>query len=144
MKTCKHCQSPLDPTKPENIFCNRSCAASFNNKAPGRKHGPAPTKPKNPPKQKLLPRTAEEQRLLSREQFQCSKAKNHYKVAIGDRAAIRAIYLSCPQGYEVDHIVPFFAGGAHHEDNLQYLTPSANKAKHKADIKKYGAIWSGQ
>jgi hypothetical protein len=47
-------------------------------------------------------------------------------------AKIRKIYAECPEGYEVDHIVPL-AGrtvcGLHVEHNLQYLTPRENQAK---------------
>jgi 5-methylcytosine-specific restriction endonuclease McrA len=42
---------------------------------------------------------------------------------------IREIYLNCPAGFEVDHIVPLSRGGKHHEDNLQYLTIEENRRK---------------
>ena len=42
---------------------------------------------------------------------------------------IKQIYLDCPKGYEVDHIIPISKGGLHHEDNLQYLTISENRRK---------------
>jgi len=46
-----------------------------------------------------------------------------------DLAAIRKIYLNCPDGYEIDHIIPLSKGGLHHQDNLQYLTRSENASK---------------
>lgn len=49
--------------------------------------------------------------------------------ADADRQKIQKIYEECPDGYEVDHIVPISKGGLHHQDNLQYLTPDANKRK---------------
>ena len=46
-----------------------------------------------------------------------------------DMKIIKEIYLNCPEGYEVDHIIPISKGGLHHQDNLQYLTPTENKQK---------------
>jgi len=46
-----------------------------------------------------------------------------------DKDKIKQIYLNCPDGYEVDHIIPLSKGGKHHEDNLQYLTLSENRKK---------------
>lgn len=40
------------------------------------------------------------------------------------------IYQTCPEGYEVDHIIPISKGGKHHPDNLQHLTISENRRKH--------------
>jgi hypothetical protein len=45
---------------------------------------------------------------------------------------IKEIYLSCPEGYEVDHIYPLQGEntcGLHVETNLQYLTTFANRSK---------------
>lgn len=48
-----------------------------------------------------------------------------------DLELVTAIYIYCPPGYEVDHIVPLSrrAGGKHAPENLQYLTASANRRK---------------
>ena len=46
-----------------------------------------------------------------------------------DMSKIREIYLNCPKGYEVDHIIPISKGGLHHQDNLQYLTEHDNRSK---------------
>ena len=46
--------------------------------------------------------------------------------------AIRDIYVNRPEGYHVDHIIPLRGkkvSGLHVENNLQYLTPTANKIK---------------
>lgn len=54
--------------------------------------------------------------------------------------AIKQIYINCPKGYEVDHIIPLqgkLVSGFHHENNLQYLTKSQNcKKNNKLTINK--------
>lgn len=52
-----------------------------------------------------------------------------------ERAAIEAFYDACPDGHEVDHIVPFNhlqhgnrITGLHTLANLQYLTPAQNRS----------------
>jgi 5-methylcytosine-specific restriction endonuclease McrA len=47
-----------------------------------------------------------------------------------ERKKITDIYLNCPKGYEVDHIIPISKNGKHHPDNLQYLTITENRKKH--------------
>ena len=49
-----------------------------------------------------------------------------------DKNKIERFYLGCPEGYEVDHIVPCRGEnvtGLHVLENLQYLPISANKHK---------------
>ena len=46
-----------------------------------------------------------------------------------DLKLIQSIYENCPQGHEVDHIIPISKGGLHHQDNLQYLPQSLNRQK---------------
>jgi 5-methylcytosine-specific restriction endonuclease McrA len=43
---------------------------------------------------------------------------------------ILQMYISCPKGYEVDHITPISRGGKHHPDNLQILTMRENRKKY--------------
>lgn len=50
--------------------------------------------------------------------------------ASGSSKLIKLIYLNCPAGYVVDHIMPLAKGGLHHEDNLQYLPAKVNLQKH--------------
>jgi 5-methylcytosine-specific restriction endonuclease McrA len=46
-----------------------------------------------------------------------------------DIKALQQFYLNCPNGYEVDHIIPISKGGLHTLENLQYLTISENRRK---------------
>ena len=46
-----------------------------------------------------------------------------------DRKIMQQIYENCPDGYEVDHIIPISKGGLHHQDNLQYLPWKQNRQK---------------
>lgn len=49
-----------------------------------------------------------------------------------DLDAIKSFYLNCPEGHEVDHIIPLDhpeISGLHVLSNLQYLTISENRSK---------------
>ena len=49
-----------------------------------------------------------------------------------DLNKIKEIYLNCPEGYTIDHIIPLqgkLVSGLHVEANLQYLTKSDNSSK---------------
>ena len=46
-----------------------------------------------------------------------------------DLKLMQELYENCPEGYEVDHIIPISKGGLHHQDNLQYLTKAQNRSK---------------
>lgn len=43
--------------------------------------------------------------------------------------AIKDFYFNCPEGYEVDHIIPLSKGGKHRLSNMQYLTIRENRRK---------------
>lgn len=62
-------------------------------------------------------------------------------VSWADTREIAAIYLYCPEGYHVDHIIPLqgeLVCGLHCEHNLQYLTAADNLSKgNKFDISTY-------
>lgn len=53
-------------------------------------------------------------------------AKN---ISEAERFLIKRFYEECPQGYEVDHIIPLIEGGEHRMDNLQWLTKERNRMK---------------
>lgn len=46
-----------------------------------------------------------------------------------DIKGLQKFYENCPEGYEVDHIIPISKGGLHSLENLQYLTKSENRKK---------------
>lgn len=51
---------------------------------------------------------------------------------------IKLIYKYCPDGYEVDHMVPISDGGLHHESNLCYLPKGVNQSKGAKTIEEFG------
>jgi hypothetical protein len=128
-------------------FCSRSCSASFNNKGI-RRHG-NPLNPslkcafcqlptKNSGKKycsrkcygssKRLPE--EERKLKQRHSFMKYYMKKKRQTPLNANIdKIKEIYLNCPAGYEVNHIIPISKGGPHHQDNLQYLTVTENRKK---------------
>ena len=55
--------------------------------------------------------------------------KKNQTPADADIKAIKEFYLNCPEGYEVDHIIPISKGGLHTLENLQYLTILENRKK---------------
>jgi len=45
------------------------------------------------------------------------------------KAKLSEFYRNCPEGYEVDHIVPLARGGEHMLENLRYVSKEVNKRK---------------
>lgn len=149
---CLHCSSTIIHTKK---FCNSSCAAKHNNLG-RRRHG----KPKNNclicgektkssrSKYCSFFCSGESRRKnLSRETI--LRQQRHYFMSYytrkksqtppdADLVKIKEIYINCPEGHEVDHVIPLNKGGLHHQDNLQYLTISENRRKgDKLDWRSY-------
>ncbi len=46
-----------------------------------------------------------------------------------DIEALQEIYLTFPEGYEVDHKMPISKGGLHYPSNLQHLPMPENRRK---------------
>ena len=51
---------------------------------------------------------------------------------------IKLIYENCPDGYQVDHMIPLANGGLHYESNLCYLPASINSSKGAKGIEEFG------
>ena len=141
--SCLHCSLPIVKT---NKFCNLSCSASHNNK----KRQPKQSDDKTCTQcntlltgvQKIYcsrqcsgqarkkNRPAEYYKAINRETYRRYIARRKWQTPIGeDIKAIKQFYLNCPDGYEVDHIMPISKGGAHSLENLQYLTKEENRRK---------------
>lgn len=71
---------------------------------------------------------------ILREAVHRSRARKNGLLPDGvDINLMKNIYIFCPKGYEVDHIVPFARSGLHEPDNLQYLPINQNRTKHTGD-----------
>lgn len=143
---CLHC----GVTTPNPKFCSRSCSASYTNRGI-RKHGNPPNNclvcgalTKNAKRKYCSAKcsgigvgaarktwsTEEERKALQRHWFMSYYTKKRNQTPPdADPEKIREIYLKCPEGHEVDHIIPISKGGLHHQDNLQYLTIHENRSK---------------
>ena len=145
---CKHCGIMIPFDKKYNSFCSRSCSATFNNTGQIRSKfekvhcqicgtltnhnnkycskkcfGIANTK--YTPEESIQVR-----RSRTRESSAAYRAKLRNQTPIDvDRKAISEFYSNCPEGYEVDHIIPISKGGLHELSNLQYLTITENRKK---------------
>lgn len=113
-KTCAHCSKDFSVVnfrsegKWEIKFCSHSC--STKSRYLGEKH-----------KRKVLNAVAATRRARLKEAS--------VDLTDEEKDEIMKIYLECPDGHEVDHIIPISKGGKHHPKNLQYLTVSENRKK---------------
>ena len=70
--------------------------------------------------------------LLNSAQARRRAAKLQRTPSWSNEGVLDAIYLNCPEGYHVDHIIPLqgeLVSGLHVETNLQYLTATENHSK---------------
>lgn len=151
---CQNCRTILPQNKKRNKFCGKSCSAKFNNIGV-RRHGQSPgnckvcnekTKSaerlycsrtcfgvdkKGKTKQGILILDKEKHERIRNATSQSKYRAKQYRVLdpAADKEKIKLIYENCPEGYEVDHIIPLSKGGKHHEDNLQYLPWRENRSK---------------
>jgi 5-methylcytosine-specific restriction endonuclease McrA len=141
---CRHCDTLLIKKDKTAIFCDRSCAASYNNKGI-RRHG----KPRNKclicdnltasHAQKYCSKTCfgvASRKSIEHKRSRAAAEQSEYRArryrvfaSDADKILIKEIYKNCPTGYEVDHIIPLSRGGLHHQDNLQYLSKIENRKK---------------
>jgi hypothetical protein len=151
---CAHCKDKLPQNKRRNKFCGSSCSAAHNNSKrviKPRHNNSKRVKPR--PKCKYCGKATrtlqnkycsqkcssddrrvddEYKKAMNRAHQAAYRAKHGYVRAYApdaNKETIKEMYANCPEGYEVDHIVPLSKGGLHHEDNLQYLTVSENRQK---------------
>lgn len=147
MKRCLECNEVIPKHKRQNKFCNSSCSATHNNRGV-RRHGSPPSNCKrcgnkcgdskriycsiecSAESLRTVTDKVAYTRLINREANARYRAKQKDQTpSNADRKAIKEFYANCPEGYEVDHIVPISKGGLHDLPNLQYLTRSENRKK---------------
>ena len=143
MKKCIQCEGEIKSKWAEK-FCSRSCSATFNNKIHKKKESVLCKYCNEPMVDKRgdrLPnqeyhrdckpkRTYAERRKQTNEAWWRYQMKKSNQTPLdADLEKIKEIYYNCPEGHEVDHIIPISKGGLHHQDNLQYLTISENRRK---------------
>lgn len=148
MNTCNHCGTPTTNAK----FCSRSCSATVNNTGRRRHSKPAskwsmvkpckvcgketgrpvycsnecnPLRWSGPPEEQYRYYRSRMNEAWARYTAK-RKDQTPYDADIG---AMQEFYRNCPEGYEVDHIIPISKGGLHTLENLQYLTIGENRRK---------------
>jgi hypothetical protein len=119
---CLNCNKETKNLK----FCSNSCSASYNNKGK-RRHGKDPgtcivcNKPKKSYKRKfcsnicssksrILSKTHHQKLNRHRQSLYRTKKYRHIHPT-ANKNLIKQFYLNCPEGYEVDHIIPVSKGG---------------------------------
>lgn len=150
---CAQCDTKLPQQKKNNKFCNSSCAAKFNNQLPNsiasrrvattHKCKGCDNDVKGAGKYctyecydftRRKYKTKEELKEATRKKVR--EVSANYRASVrnqtppdADRKAMKQFYDNCPEGYEVDHIIPISKGGLHTLENLQYLTITENRKK---------------
>lgn len=149
-KLCEQCKCTLPFKKRSNAFCSKSCSCTNHNMIRGDKSRTSRLKncivcnketsnakccskecgyalkikfhnPEDRIKHDRAKNREANARYISRVKYQTPVDEN--------LNAIKQFYLNCPEGYEVDHIIPVSKGGHHSISNLQYLTKKANRQK---------------
>lgn len=161
---CKECFGPLT-SRDTKLFCSRSCGAKFVNRqrssareVPGR-YMLKPCKVCSKEHRNAMYCSAKCAGARSPEQRAITAEKHRVKNLAGvrryqakllgqtpndaDHHQIKEIYAHCPDGYEVDHVIPISKGGLHHQQNLQYLPLVDNRRKGSKMPSEFQAISSG-
>ena len=156
-KKCKQCLSPIPYASRCNTFCCRTCGAIHSNLNFPRTRGPkriAPVKANCKhcgveidgrrkfcsvgcsSGARLLSADERKRRRLASGRAGSSKHRNKYgdrnvlqNLTNEERILVMSFYAECPEGYEVDHIVPLSKGGAHALTNLQHIKKEENRSK---------------
>lgn len=151
---CVQCNTILPQAKKRNKFCSRSCSATYNNTGRIRavryqcaycsteiitgKYCSIACSAEGSRKY-----TVEEAQLVRKIRVREVSANYRAKLLAqtppdADREAMREFYANCPNGYEVDHIIPISRGGLHTLENLQYLTRTENRSKGNKMVRQVG------
>lgn len=160
MRACANCGVGLT-SRYQKKFCSSSCSAAVNNIGVTR-HGEAgrfqekscPTCGKQHRKPKYCSRTCchaglkkTDEETLERRRLKNLLGVRRYQARLygqtpddADRNLIKKIYESCPDGHEVDHVIPISRGGYHHQDNLQYLPWLDNRRKGNKLPSEFGPV----
>ena len=141
---CLHCSTPLSGYQKK--FCSSSCSATYSNLRTPRRSKTSPlwhrcptcnilTKNVRYCSNECKPKLTSQERAIRHKaihneawQRYMAKRKNQTPDTV-DIEALQQFYINCPEGHEVDHIIPISKGGLHCLENLQYLTVSENRRK---------------
>jgi 5-methylcytosine-specific restriction endonuclease McrA len=143
---CLHCSTVIPWERRTNKFCDRSCAASYNNVKVPKRQSAKPLHPcrvcEKPTKNVLYcstycsgqsrvkPFSSDRRKLIKKQINERYYSKLRAQTPPdADLKAIREFYKNRPPGYEVDHIIPISRGGLHTLENLQYLPVRENRKK---------------
>lgn len=144
MSTCLHPECENSLINHQKKYCSKSCAAKMNNKG-NRRHGKpvnicpvclGPTKRSSSTYcsnkcQNSVRKSSTKDKLANNASRQSQYRMKGYRnfAPTADRNVMKEFYKNCPEGYEVDHVIPLSKGGLHHQDNLQYLIVKENRSK---------------
>jgi len=141
MTACKNCGRDLIPPD-QKKFCSHSCSMVFYN-APKQKFRPCLVCGRDHKNKMFCSYTCsassrkvsighrrEKNRVKNLAGVRRYQARRYAQTPLdADQHQITEIYAHCPDGHEVDHIIPVSRGGPHHQDNLQYLPMFDNRCK---------------
>ena len=145
MKICSKCKKSDNEFRPNRAECKK-CESAYRKKYFKSKKGKQAVKRyQTSPKGRIAKQRADkkyrekigynpsERRLKLKRFWESLRLKRIKRATFLEyKEEIKQIYLNCPNGYKVDHIVPLqgkIVSGLHVPWNLQYLTPTRNRRK---------------